>query len=427
MKHAVSETHLGNGIQGLFIDIPDAKAVTFSFKFLAGEYYCSKDKIELAHIMEHMVFKANEQYSTEATFMSDLEKNGATTNAVTTDHYIEYYAKCAEFEWERILNLQLLPISKPSFLKEHLVTEKKVVKEELTNYLNNYGYVLFLETSKIKSGVNRTVARGIETINNISSQDLKDFHRKTHYPANMRFVITGNLQDKKEDIKKILSQIHFENKKDIPVQKFKTPFHQSPQPIVINNPAVDKLYFYIMIVADWRLSVLEEASMQITNTLLTGGLSSRINRRARDRGLNYGVSSSCWLYPENSMLVVRSNVERNHCLELFDIMTSELRKLLDGDISEVKIKEIQHKITGRYFCRELNSRALVNHYWDAYDDLGKIQEYQAVCNALPEVSKELLIKTFRKLFINKHWYLSLLGKDADKYKDALHKKLEAIF
>ena len=116
MKHSVEEVRLKNGAKGLLIDVPDASVMCFEFHFRAGNRFVrSKDIYETAHIMEHMAFGANAKFKDEHEFEAEFTKNGAYHNAFTSDLSMVYMAECADFEWQRILNLQELSICHPRF------------------------------------------------------------------------------------------------------------------------------------------------------------------------------------------------------------------------------------------------------------------------------------------------------------------------
>ena len=132
MKHTVEKVKLSNGAEGLLIDIPDASVMTFEFNFRAGEYLVDPKKWETPHIMEHVLLGANKKYPKARMFQAEFEKNGAYNNASTGVYDITYEAECADFEWERILDLMLLAISQPLFLQEEFYAELGNVQEELT-------------------------------------------------------------------------------------------------------------------------------------------------------------------------------------------------------------------------------------------------------------------------------------------------------
>src|SRR5688572_18607552 len=138
MKHTVTEIKLSNGAQGLLIHVPNASVMTFDLSFRAGEYLVERPKWETPHLMEHLLLGANEFIPKARAFQAEFEKNGAYSNASTGSYDITYEAECADFEWDRILGLLLVSITKPLFLAEEYDAEFGNVREELTARSNNH-------------------------------------------------------------------------------------------------------------------------------------------------------------------------------------------------------------------------------------------------------------------------------------------------
>ncbi|HEY5268313.1 MAG TPA: insulinase family protein, partial [Candidatus Saccharimonadales bacterium] len=113
MIHKVHKVTLANGAKGLFIDIPDASVMNFEVSFRAGEYLVDRNKWETPHLMEHMLLGANQKIRKSKAFQAEFEKNGAYCNASTGTYDINYEAECADFEWDRIVDLLFLAIDKP--------------------------------------------------------------------------------------------------------------------------------------------------------------------------------------------------------------------------------------------------------------------------------------------------------------------------
>src|ERR1035441_6604685 len=138
MRHNVQEIVLKNGIKGLLVHVPEAIVMTFDLNFRAGEYLVKKNLWETPHLMEHVLLGANESFPRARDFQAEFEKNGAYSNASTNVYDITYEAECADFEWERILQLMVTAITKPLFLEDEFKAEFGNVREELTSRSNNH-------------------------------------------------------------------------------------------------------------------------------------------------------------------------------------------------------------------------------------------------------------------------------------------------
>src|SRR3989344_8788882 len=169
MRHTTTEITLKNGAKGLFIHVPGATVMGLEINFRAGDFLTPPEKWEVAHLMEHMLFGANELIPKARAFQAEFEKNGAYCNASTGSYDIIYEAECADFEWERITDLMITAISKPLFLDDEFKAEFGNVREEMTGRSNNhfrhlrlalrqqYGYKIRTDQERLKLTKNVTV------------------------------------------------------------------------------------------------------------------------------------------------------------------------------------------------------------------------------------------------------------------------------
>jgi predicted Zn-dependent peptidase len=85
--------------------VPGATVMSFQFQFRAGNRYTLRYKniYETAHIMEHMAFGANAQFTkTSMNLNRNSQKTAPITMPIQADMSMVYVADCADFEWERI-------------------------------------------------------------------------------------------------------------------------------------------------------------------------------------------------------------------------------------------------------------------------------------------------------------------------------------
>ena len=194
MRHSVEEVKLHSGAKGLLINIPGASVMSTRVHFRGGLRYAKKPNIyEIAHVVEHLSFGANSKYKNEAEYEAEFTKNGAYHNAWTSDLSICYETECADFEWDRVLDLKRLAICEPKFNEIELKSEKGNVKSELTGYMNDYNRLLWPRLQQSIGEKVQNLPERIRSLPNITLKDIREHYRRTHTSNNMRFVIAGNL------------------------------------------------------------------------------------------------------------------------------------------------------------------------------------------------------------------------------------------
>lgn len=427
MKHTVSELKLPNGSRGLLIHIPDATVMTLDINFRAGEYLVDKPKWETPHIMEHMLLGANELIPKARSFQAEFEKNGAYCNASTSTYDISYESECADFEWDRILNLLLVAITKPLFLDEEFQAEFGNVREELTARSNNHFRHLSLSLREKYGFHALTDHTRLALMTNVTLEDIKDHYYATHTTKNMRFVIAGNIDKKRRDfIKKTLSEIELPEgdvRKELPSEKP----HRLERPLYIHNDTVDNLYFYADTFMLRRLTDPESDALGLINTMLTETLYSRILGAARERGLVYDMSSGINQAKVSTNWWFGAQVLPQNAGALFSIIMKELSDVFDGKLEDEDVQAAKQYALGRYQRSGQTVGGTANGYSYRYFFDGHIEDYYKVPERIKAISKQRIVKISNELFQDNIWGLGTLGNAGDHFIDRLHHKIGALW
>lgn len=425
MKHTVEEVRLKNGAKGLLIDVPGATVMSFQFQFRAGNRYVkSKNVYETAHIMEHMAFGANARFKDEHEFESEFTKNGAYHNAYTSDMSMVYLADCADFEWERIFDLQQLSICQPRFNSVELEAEKGNVRSELTGFLNNHNRVLWPKVQQLLGEDVLTFNQRLRTIPRVKLQHIKEHHARTHTAANMRFVIAGKLQGRKSEIKRRL-----ENWELPRGERFPAPHDefQSGKPTLIRRKEASNLTFAWSMIVPRELTDEESDAMNCLDHILTGTMTSRIYGAARKQGLAYGMFSDTSVGFHDSSWDFGGQVNLDTADALFDIIVRELRAVLDGSITEAEIDAAKSYALGRHQMGAQTVAQISNFYTNRYFADDVVKEYEKVPDSIKNTSRECMIETARDFI--KHNIHVLAGVSSGERKEllALSDKLTTLF
>lgn len=427
MKHTVSELSLANGLKGLLIHIPDAQVMTFDLNFRAGEYLVDDKKWEVPHLMEHILLGANKQFPRARDFQAEIEKNGAYSNASTSVYDISYEAECADFEWERILELLLVSITEPLFLREEFLAEFGNVREELTARANNHFRHLSLALRENYGFLAKTDQERLKLMKNVKLKDIREHYESTHTSSNMRVVISGNITPKRrEAIEAMLQDINLPKGKGriaLPDERPK----RLERPLYIHNPTVKNMYFYIDTFMRRRLTDAELDALNLSNTMLTETLHSKILGTARERGLVYGMSSGVGQAKLNSNWWFGAQVSPKNAAALFEIIVSELEKIFDGDLSKEDIEAAQQYALGRFQRGAQTVSGTANGYSGRYFFDESIDDYYAVPKRIKAITRESIVDVAREMFCEQLWGFGSLGNIGEESAAGLQDNIAALW
>lgn len=425
MHHTVQEVKLKNGAKGLLINVPGATVMSMQFQFRAGNRYAkSKDIEQVAHIMEHMAFGANARFKSEHDFESEFTKNGAYHNAYTSDLSMVYEADCADFEWDRILDLQKLSICQPRFNEKELEAEKGNVRSELTNYLNDHHRILWPRVQQLLGEDVLTYRQGLATIANITLADIREHHRRTHTTRNMRFVIAGKLRGRKTEIIRQLESFGLPEG-----ERFEVPRDElhGAMPAIIRRKDATNLTFGLTMSIPRKLTDEELDAMHSLNHILTGTTHSRIFGQARSKGLVYGVGAYTGAGPYDSAWDISGQVNHDTAEGLFDIIAKELKAVLDGKITDKEIEAAKSFGLGRYQMGAQTVSQISSFYTGRYFAEDAIHDYDKVPDSIRKVTREKIVETAKSFVEANTWVLAAVSSGERQELIDLSEKLTPLF
>ena len=425
MKHTVQKVKLKNGATGLLIDVPGATVMSFQFQFRAGNRYVRSPEIyETAHIMEHMAFGANARFKNEHDYEAEFTKNGAYHNAFTSDLSMCYVADCADFEWERILELQRVAICQPKFNPAELEAEKGNVKSELTGYLNNHNRVLWPKIQQLLGESVYTYWQRLQTIPNVGLSDIREHHTRTHTTDNLCFVIAGKLQGRKT---KIIESL--ENWELPRGERFAVPRDElsSGNPTLIRRKEASNLTFGLSLTVPRELTDDETEAMNCLDHLLTGTMHSRIYGAARKKGLAYGIFSDTSVGFHDSSWDFGGEVNLETADQLFSIIVREIRNVMNGQITDEELAAAKSYALGRHQMGAQTVAQISNFYTNRFFADGVVKDYEKVPDAIRGVTCEQMVATTHAFIAANTWVLAGVSSGEKEEIVELSDKLTKLF
>src|SRR5699024_8860330 len=144
----------------------------------------------VAHFLEHKLFENEE----EDLFTAFAEDN-AQVNAFTTFDRTSYLFSATD-NVERNIKRLLTMVETPYFTEETVEKEKGIIEEEIKMYQEQPGYKLMFNTLKAmyeKHPIRVDIAGSVESIYNITKDDLYLCYETFYHPSNMLLIVVGDV------------------------------------------------------------------------------------------------------------------------------------------------------------------------------------------------------------------------------------------
>lgn len=428
MKYSVTEYKLKNGGKGLIVNVPDSPVMFSEINFRAGARYVKDyaNKSETAHIMEHMAFGASESFSSAHDYDLEFTKNGAYHNAFTSDLHLNYLATSADFEWDRILKLQHLSVATPKFIEEEFKSESGNVRSELTGYLSQSGRILWPRLAQAMGDPTKTIQEGLDSMKNITLDDIKEHYKRTHTAKNMRFVVAGDFGgDRLKKLHNILDDFQLQPgvRLSLPKDKLK-----SAPTFVVRRKDVPSISLALSLSIPRKLNDIEIQAMNILNHILNGSLHSRVQGEARRRGLLYYMwSQSSATNCGYSDWDFGSEISESNLVAVINLLVREIDRIKNGLIDEYDIESAKSYSLGRHQIGIQTTSQLAGFLGSRYFYNNVIDDFAELPNRIKSIKAQQIIDLVREFIASDCWSIGLYGNTRKSVADDLYARLAKLF
>ena len=376
---------LDNGLTIVAEQMP-VEAVNLNVWINVGSAKESDEINGMAHFLEHMVFKGTPNLAI-GEFEHLIEERGAITNAATSQDYTHYYITTAPKDFARLAPLQLDVVLNPSLENEAFEREKLVVLEEIRRSEDNPRRRTFyrsMETCFKDLPYRRPVLGPASVIENLRSQQMREFHGAWYQPKSMTAAVVGNLPV--EELIEIVTQ-GFEQyynsgdeytKNSIPDLTPEAPFTK-----IVRREYTDESLQQARLIMVWRVPGMEDLeetyALDILAVILGQGKVSRLFRELREElGLVNQIGVSNMTQTHQGVFYISAALPAENIAEVEQAIASAIKKIQTEPIAAKDIDRIRTQVANRFiFANERPSdRAnLYGYYYSQLQDLAPALNY----------------------------------------------------
>lgn len=292
----IEQFTLPNGLRVLCEQLPHLRSVSMGVWVKAGSILEREHENGLSHLIEHMAFKGTGRRSAKQ-IAQEMDAVGGYLNAATSKLCTCYYAKVIDENLPLAADILSDIVRFPAIDPKELDKERNVVLEEISmtdDSPEDVAYDLIASAMFGRQPLGQTILGPRELIASYTREDILAFRARHYSPMNTCVAIAGNFD---------LNQV-----KDLIAQRFGdwtggageifpvNAVNQRPQTLT-----ADKDTEQAHICLGYRGKPLGDADaypMAVFNSILGGGMSSRLFQRIREESaMAYSVYSAPSAYP----------------------------------------------------------------------------------------------------------------------------------
>ena len=338
------KTLLPSGITLLTERVPERRSVSIGVWVRSGARDEPRERLGISHFIEHMMFKGTERRDARAIAQS-LESLGGQLDAFTAREQVCYYGRSLADHLPEVIDVLADIVCRSRMSPGEVAREKSVVREEILSCEDSPDdkiNELLSERVWGEHALGRPILGTTETVDALSSETLRDYFHHRYRPDQLVVAAAGGLE---HDALGELVERHFD-----PPRGEALPFDHEPPPFVpqVVHVERDLQQLYVSIgsrgVPDRHL---DRYPLVVLNTLLGGGMSSRLFQSVREEaGLAYSVFSALDFFRDSGMISIHMGVSPERGRQALALTAEELRKLVEHGPDQVEVEAAKSQIRG---------------------------------------------------------------------------------
>jgi zinc protease len=187
---------LTNGLEVIVAENHGVPIVTIEVDVRNGSFTQPEGYEGLAHMYEHMFFKANAQLPRPDEFIQRASELGAVFNGTTQEERVNYYLSLPSDSIEGGLRLIAAALREPKFLREELERERQVVLGEYDRNEASPFFELDKRTMQLLypgQWSRKNVIGERRVLQTVTPEKMREIQRTYYIPNNTALIITGDV------------------------------------------------------------------------------------------------------------------------------------------------------------------------------------------------------------------------------------------
>jgi zinc protease len=196
LEKTIQRRVMANGLEVIVVENHGVPLVTVEITVRNGSFTQTPEYAGLAHMFEHMFFKANDAYPNPDQFMDRGSEMGAVFNASTKEEQVNYYLTLSADSLEGGLKFLVSALLAPKFRQDELERERQVVLGEYDRNESSPGFKLEQEMGmKLWDGEwsRKNVIGDRHVLATVTPDKMRAIKNLYYVPNNSVLIISGDV------------------------------------------------------------------------------------------------------------------------------------------------------------------------------------------------------------------------------------------
>jgi predicted Zn-dependent peptidase len=401
-------SQFANGVVLISETMPQVRSVSIGIWMGTGSRQERPEENGVSHFIEHMLFKGTTTRSAEDIARA-VDSTGGNLDAFTAKEMVSYNAKVLDEHLPLAFDILSDMVLHPLFRQEDIEKEKGVVLEELKMEADNPEYLIheiFTNNFWKDHPLGKPILGTRETVRRFSRDRIEEYYHKIYVPSNIVITAAGNITHQR------LVELAGDRFAGLARNGSVPP---SPPPAVHaritqrNNKSLEQLHLCVGVPC-YPFAHEKRYACYVLNTLLGGGMSSRLFQNIREqRGLAYAVFSEITSYRDTGCLSVYAGTSVETGRKVIGLIMEEFRKLKQERVSEEELRRAKDHLKGSFVLGLESTNSRMSNLARQHLYFGRFFSVKELMDSIERVTAEEVQQVAQDLFRPEHVALAVLG------------------
>jgi len=412
---------LPNGARVIMESIPFVRSISFGVWVRNGSRNENLKTNGISHFIEHMMFKGTEKRS--AMEIADtMDAVGGQLNAFTSKEYTCYFTRTLDTHFDVALDVLTDMFFNSKFDQNEIDKERNVILEEINMY-EDTPEDLAVDLLQYKCFPSNPLGMAIlgtpDTIGSFQRDDFLGFMKERYGPKNVVIAIAGNINEQ-EVLQKITAA--FGN------------FKEEAKPEEENNAVytpgfslVEKDIEQVHLCMGFPgiKNGLDEAyALAAVNTILGGGMSSRLFQKIREQhGLVYSVYSYNASYNDAGIFLIYAALNPAQIYDVLGLISQEVRGMFTEKVTEEQLAKAKEQLKSNFLLSLESAASRMNSIGRTLLMLDKVITPDELVEKIDAIDLNSFYDVCDKILRLDQMSLSLVGKQVKEMAEDRLKKV----
>ena len=404
----IETTTLPNGIKIITEAMPHVRSVSVGIWINAGSRRETPEQNGVSHFIEHMLFKGTSNRSAEEIARS-VDSIGGNLDAFTAKELVCYNTKVLDEHLPFALDILSDLVLNPLFREEDIEKEKGVILEEIKMDADNPDYLvheIFSADFWKDHPLGKPILGTRETVKHFHHDMIRDYYQTIYSPASLLITAAGNLTHQR--LVELASQRFAELKPAAPLASQAVPATHAR--ISLRSKKDLEQVHVCLGVPSYPIRHDERFTCYVLNTVLGGGMSSRLFQNIRERqGLAYAVFSEVNPYTDTGCLSVYAGTSLESARRVVESVLKEFRELKENQVTAEELRRAKDHLKGSLMLSLESTSSRMSNLARQEMHFGRFFTLDELAASIEAVTAEGVQRVAQTFFNQKQIALTVLG------------------